>query len=209
MEKNDEAVLTRIGEEFGNQIGELVARCIIKSVNIDEVDEDNNVAKVSMYEGDDPLTVPLQLLNIGEAVIKVIPTVDTTALIAGIDGNINRPFFVAYSQIDKADILIGDSVINITTDEINVQVKDSTINMTSDEIKFNGGENNGLVLAQNLCDRLNTIENDINTLKQAFTKWVPAAQDGGAMLKKETGAWAGQTLQQTKVSDVENDKIIQ
>lgn len=193
MEKNDEAVLAKIGEAFGDRIGDLVARCIVKSVTVIDVDEENNVALVTIFDGDEPLQVPLQFLNVGNAIIKVVPAKDSTAAIVGLDGNINKPVFVSYTEVEQ----------------VYVQVGESSVQITSDAITFNGGENKGLVLAENLCDRLNTIEDDINSLKQAFSSWSPVAQDGGASLYKLTTTWAGQTLQKTAVGDIENEKIIQ
>lgn len=193
MERNDEAVLTKIGEAFGDRIGDLIARCIVKSVTVTDVDEENNVALVTIFDGDKPLQVPLQFLNVGNAVIKVVPAKDSTAAIVGLDGNINKPMFVSYTEVEQ----------------VYVQVGESSVQITSDAVTFNGGENKGLVLAENLCDRLNTIEDDINSLKQAFSSWSPVAQDGGAALQKLVASWAGQTLQKTAVGDIENEKIIQ
>lgn len=193
MEKNDEAFLTKIGEAFGDRIGDLIARCIVKSVTVTDVDEENNVALVTIFDGDEPLQVPLQFLNVGNAVIKVVPAKDSTAAIVGLDGNINKPMFVSYTEVEQ----------------VYVQVGESSVQITSDAVTFNGGENKGLVLAENLCDRLNTIEDDINSLKQAFSSWKPVAQDGGAALQTLVASWAGQTLQKTAVDDIENEKIIQ
>lgn len=193
MEKNDEAVITKIGEAFGDRIGDLVARCIVKSVTVTDVDEENNVALVTIFDGDEPLQVPLQFLNVGNAVIKVVPAKDSTAAIVGLDGNINKPVFISYTEVEQ----------------VYVQVGESSVQITSDAVTFNGGENKGLVLAESLCDRLNTIEDDINSLKQIFSSWAPQAMDGGATLQTLASTWAGQTLQKTAVGDIENEKIIQ
>lgn len=193
MEKNDEARIAKIGEAFGDRIGDLIARCIIKSVTVTDVDEESNVALVTIFDGDEPLQVPLQFLNVGNAVIKVVPAKDSTAAIVGLDGNINKPLFVSYTEVEQ----------------VYVQVGESSVQITSDAITFNGGENKGLVLVESLCDRLNTIEDDINSLKQAFSSWKPVAQDGGSALQVLAASWAGQTLQKTAVGDIENEKIVQ
>lgn len=216
MEKNDEAVLAKIGEAFGDRIGDLVARCVVKSVTVTDVDEDENIALVTIYDGDEPMRVPLQMLNAGDAVLKVIPTVGSTAAIIGLDGNIGRAMFVSYTSIDTVQFTRSKTQVRVafdpeddSKDEVNVTVGDSAMRITADEIAFNGGENNGLVLAESLCSRLNAIEDDINSLKQVFSSWVVAPQDGGNALKTAASSWAAQTLQKTTVSDVENKKILQ
>lgn len=65
----------------------------------------------------------------------------------------------------------------------------------------------GLVKVGDLVAKLNVLESDLNTLKQAFTAWVVVANDGGAALKAASAAWAGQTITETQVADLENDKI--
>ena len=81
------------------------------------------------------------------------------------------------------------------------------ISLTADSIELNGGDNGGLVKIEALTDKINNIEKDINKLKQAFTTWVPVPQDGGASLKGGVASWAAQQLVQTRVSDLEDDKI--
>lgn len=76
-----------------------------------------------------------------------------------------------------------------------------------DQITLNGGDNGGLVNIQDLTDKLNNLEKDINNLKQAFMVWAPVPQDGGAALKTGVSAWASQRLVQTQVSDMEDTKI--
>jgi hypothetical protein len=76
-----------------------------------------------------------------------------------------------------------------------------------DQIIINGGQLGGLVKIQDLVTRINTIENDVNALKQVLTTWVPVASDGGAALKAAATSWAGSTLQNTTVSQIEDTKV--
>lgn len=76
------------------------------------------------------------------------------------------------------------------------------------DVVINGGDNEGLVKVVPLKDRLNAIENDINSLKQVFSaSWVPVVYDGGASLKAAAASWAAQTLATTSKEDIENPKI--
>lgn len=76
-----------------------------------------------------------------------------------------------------------------------------------EKIEVNGGELGGLVKVQELTDRLNALERDINKLKNALTTWVPAPGDGGALLKTATASWAAQPLAETQKGDIEDEKI--
>lgn len=76
-----------------------------------------------------------------------------------------------------------------------------------DEIIMRGGSLGGLVKVQDLTDKLNALEKDLNSLKQVFTAWQPVAQDGGAALKAAAATWSGDQITETKKEDLENDKI--
>jgi hypothetical protein len=76
-----------------------------------------------------------------------------------------------------------------------------------DEVWLRGNTNGGIVKVTDLVTKLNNIENDLNTLKTAFTGWVVVPSDGGAALKVITATWAGQTITQTTVNDLESDTV--
>jgi hypothetical protein len=79
-----------------------------------------------------------------------------------------------------------------------------------EEIVFFDGENKGMVKVSELVEKLNTVENDLNTLKNLFATWITVPNDGGAALKTLatiTTTWATDTLTPTQVNDLENDKI--
>lgn len=64
-----------------------------------------------------------------------------------------------------------------------------------------------MVKAEQLAQRINAIEKDINTLKNVFSAWVTTPNDGGAALKLAAAAWAGSLLTLTQRSDYENGKV--
>jgi hypothetical protein len=78
-----------------------------------------------------------------------------------------------------------------------------------DSIEWLGGENDGVPLVNPLLEKLNNLEDDINTLKSAFSNWVVIPTDGGAALKVISATWAGQQLQPTQKQDIEHTKIKQ
>lgn len=94
-------------------------------------------------------------------------------------------------------------------DEVEVVIGESSIVVTEDGIVLNGGNLGGMVKVEALTSRINNIENDLNTLKEVFAKWVPAPQDGGAALKGVISSWASETLVLTERGDYENEKVKQ
>lgn len=76
-------------------------------------------------------------------------------------------------------------------------------------IQFNKGEKGGIPISQKVADRTNTVEQDINDLKQMFSSWVVAPQDGGLALKTATASWYSSVLTETQEGDIANEKIKQ
>lgn len=188
--KIDESQVKRIGEQFGEFLAERFNQSLSHTVTVRKVEDD--YAEVEEFDGDAPIRVPLLCLNAGSAVLKVKPKQDSTAIILYTEGDVNRPIFVGFTEVE----------------EINVMVGESSVQITNDVIKFNEGDT-GMVFADKLTDRLNKIENDINALKSAIASWTPVPSDGGASLKVATSTWCAQRLVSTQLSDIENDKITQ
>lgn len=103
-------------------------------------------------------------------------------------------------------VLMTDDVESI---EMVVKDDNTSLKITEDGIVMNGGKLGGLVKVEDLTNRINTIESDINSLKQVFFGWAPVSQDGGASLKTAVTSWATQNLTLTKRSDYENEKVKQ
>ena len=76
-----------------------------------------------------------------------------------------------------------------------------------DSIKFLDGSYGGLIKIDDLVDKLNTIEDDINDLKTLFSTWVVVPSDGGAALKTISTDWSSKKLDNTEKIEIENDKI--
>ena len=76
-----------------------------------------------------------------------------------------------------------------------------------ESIVFDGGENEGLAKVKELTEKINALENDINSLKTAFSTWVTVPSDGGASLKAITATWFSAQLAVTNKSDIQNEKI--
>lgn len=79
----------------------------------------------------------------------------------------------------------------------------------ADTIVFHGGKRGGLVLSPELVARLNAIEEELNSLKQAVKSAVTVPNDGGASFKAGLMSWAGKALVKTQQRDIENTQIKQ
>lgn len=120
----------------------------------------------------------------------IIKPKDGTYVIVGMISEVDALVLMCY-EIDSVEAVLGDTNFKIT----------------KGEILFNGGSNGGLIKIADLVSKINDVENDINSLKQAFFTWVPAPQDGGAGLKAAAGSWSGQQFVNTQTADIENTDI--
>jgi hypothetical protein len=123
--------------------------------------------------------------------LMVIPAVDSGVLISLIGNDQNEAYVVKCNQVEK---------ILLRMDDLKLDIADG-------EWIWNDGENGGLIKIEQLLSDVNGIKQDINSLKQVFSTWVPVAQDGGAALKSAISSYAGQTLTDSQKEDWENDKI--
>lgn len=76
-----------------------------------------------------------------------------------------------------------------------------------EEIAINGGDNKGLVKVEPLTDKINTLENELNSLKNLLASWLPVATDGGASLKTLLAGWFNSQITITLEDDLENKKV--
>jgi len=107
---------------------------------------------------------------------------------------------VAYSEIA--------SITGVIDEDITLKIKGDVKVECDKVIEFNGGKNDGLVVAEKTASKISNLENEINQLKQILTAWVPAPMDGGGALKGAISTWAGMQIQPTtQKKDLWNDKI--
>ncbi|MBD5231938.1 MAG: hypothetical protein HDS66_07310 [Bacteroidales bacterium] len=112
-------------------------------------------------------------------------------------------------KIESAEIVITDTSAVMDANGVRIETGDISAQLDKNAVTFNGGSLGGLVKVEDLTKRLNLIENDINNLKNVFTSWVVAPQDGGAALKTAATSWAGLQLSTTQRNDYENIKVKQ
>lgn len=116
----------------------------------------------------------------------------------------------ASTQVDGAELLLRPAVGSVVIIGSLTGDLDQLVLLQVDraeEILINGGKLGGLIKVKELTDHLNTIERDVNSLKQAFSTWTPISNDGGASLKGSLASWASKPISLSKRSDYEDDKV--
>lgn len=86
-------------------------------------------------------------------------------------------------------------------------IKNITI-FANTKVQLQDGSFGGLVKVIDLVSKLNTIEQDLTSLKSAFKSWVVAPSDGGLALKAVSTEWANSEITKTKQEDLENLSVI-
>lgn len=140
------------------------------------------------------------VVNGEESKLLITPKVDSFVTLIDLSGELRELEVIGYSEIEAIDIETGG--------DINIKCKGDTNLDCDGTVTFNGGDNHGLAKVESVANKISAIEKDLNSLKQAFTTWVPVVYDGGASLKAGTAAWAAQLLMPTtNYTDLENDKV--
>lgn len=131
--------------------------------------------------------VPTKVLIGSQASIYEIPVINTKCLVKWRDGNRGLPQIDSFDQVDK--LLINCASL----------------------VEFNGGDNGGMVLVNNLVTKVNNLENLLNNLISLYN-----AHTHLLTLTSGTGTAAptashenGSISPITKASDLENTKITQ
>lgn len=154
------------------------------------VDESKGVCDVEPLDGTAEIfDVLINAEQTDDAGIVAVPAVDSVV-------------YVTFVSKDVAFISLS-SVI----DKVFIKINNISLEIDKDAAVFNGGNNDGIVKIGDLIGKLNTIENDLNSLKAAFSSWVVVPADGGAALKTIAASWYGQTITPTLQTELEDTKV--
>lgn len=107
-----------------------------------------------------------------------------------------------YDGLDAGCLLLSEEI-----EEVELKIGDTSLQITDGEILINEGSLGGMVKVKELTKKLNALEQDLNQLKQVFSKWEAIPNDGGKSLKGAISSWAGQNLPETQQGDIENTKV--
>lgn len=153
------------------------------------IDQDKLTCDVEL--DDDVLLYDVRLAPINTASCFCLPKIDSWVIVGALENCESLTFIAAMSEIDSV-------IMNLNG--LKLEVKDG-------DVIINDGQLGGLVKVVELAGKINTIEKDLNALKNAFKTWVVTPYDGGAKLKAATATWSGASLTLTKQTDIENEKI--
>lgn len=174
-----------LAEQLEGMIKKLHRSNIIVDGVCQNIDPVNFVCDVVVGDSNSSTTytqVPLKVLIGSQASFIEIPKDQSECIICFRDGNSGRPQMLFIDQVDK--LLIN-----------------------CNEVIFNNGNNGGLIDIVDMVSAFNALQDDVNTLKNAFNTWVVVPEDGGAALKAAAASWSGQQLKVSQQSDFEDKTV--
>lgn len=171
-----------LGEALTAFVKSMVRGHLTVEGEIVSIDQGKYTAEVSIG-GATFRNVPLRVLINNRASCVEFPAVGTTVLMSFRDGNIQRPTIVGIHE--ATDLL-----------------------MNYDQVTFNEGQLGGLVKVISLTDRLNKIEQWINTFKGSYDAHTHNVTAVGSPTGPNLAPAPG-NLTPTQRGDIENNKIKQ
>ena len=190
MSKQTEDNLQRLIEAIARK-GQ--APFLVTVGKVSNIDEDKRICDITI---DDDLTLNNCRLN---AIIDsysnkllIVPKDNSMVAFIAIGGKLTEPLVIAYSEIEKILLTIGES---------DILIEDGKIEM-------NGGNLGGLIKLQQLESNLNKLKKYVEDLAtMASTAMAPmAALDGGASVTTFNTNW-GATNAAFSFEDMEDTKI--
>jgi hypothetical protein len=173
---------------------------------VESVDNDVTCTVKSVKTGVEYKNIKLNANINDDKGIYVFPEKDSYVLVTMLDKV--QGFVSMFSDIKKVTLKI-DETVDVEIDKtVDMKIGGDVKIDCDKKIVFNGGKNDGLVVAAKTASKISNLEGEINQLKQILTAWVPAPMDGGAVLKGAITAWAAVPIQPTtQKNDLWNDKI--
>lgn len=177
-------------KDLANAIKGITATQVGMLGTVISVDKVNNTCEVDV-DGNEFGNVRLQsVVDTGRKGCRFYPAVDSDVLIVPINENGDWEVRL-FSEIEQVLFEIGDTIFDLS----------------STGLVLNGGELGGMVKVEALVTKMNTLENDLNTLKTKFNNWTPIPSDGGAALKTLITTWAAASIDTTEQADIEDTKV--
>lgn len=152
---------------------------------------DGDVAKVKVAEHDNAVYECYMLQPLaGRNKVDLPYSVDDLVAVMLSDGR-NLIIGEVYNDVDTRDTNAGDDTYVFKSKKIYAKAEDL--------FQFNNGLNGGMVIVQNLVNRLNNIENKLSTHQHSYVS------PGGTVTTTTAGTQEISPV--TAVSDLENDKV--
>lgn len=77
-----------------------------------------------------------------------------------------------YTALVSAEVVIGDVSAVFDADGFRIATKNMSAHINNDDIVFNGGNLNGLVIIQDLTDKLNNLVSEFNAFVKVFNSHI-------------------------------------
>lgn len=181
------------------------------------VDESNRTMSALVDGTNEIYNIPLDVSFAGNNTLLYVPTLNSDCVLGFIEDIQEVVFVVAFSSIDKIiirqnfnnenDVIeINDTTINIKRGNTTLIIEDKNVSLDTGggNIIFNGGQQNGLVLAQNLVNIINDMADKFNI----FTSHVHMAQ-GSLSGPAQLTSGDVPNFSIIEISDIENPNIKQ
>ena len=146
--------------------------------------------------------------NLYQAVVTALSDITCEVSIDGL--SIPDVRLRASTEVDGAQIIVRPAVGSVVIVGSLTGDLDHLVVLSMDraeEVIINGGSLGGIVKVKELTNKLNTLEREINDIKQLLSSWTPVPNDGGASLKAAAASWAGKPLTLTRREDYEDTKV--
>jgi len=153
---------------------------------------------INAIVGNQPMPVVVGTVTATDGTTADIQPLDETAApLLGIDLSVGDTAAISYRPEVGATVLV--LLDSATTGFV--------IAASRGKVVMNGGDNGALINIDALVQKINAIEDDLNTLRAAFKNWVVAPQDGGAALKTAAANWTATDITKTASADIADNNI--
>lgn len=155
IEDNLQRLIALVGDK--NRQGMVVGIGIVQNI-----DEDKRSCEIQINEDLTLFNCRLNaVLDDYTNRLLIVPKDKSAVAFMAVDGKLTDPIIIAYSEIDKVLLKIGNTEVNIDTDKVEI----------------NGGDNDGIIKIQDLTDKLNNL---VDWCKNHTHSGVITAVSGGS-----------------------------
>lgn len=180
---------------------------------VDEVYKDTRTIDCTpINEGAPLLGVNLQANQEADYGICVFPE-KGSYVIVGFVADGAAGVVLTTEKIESAEVVIGDNSAIIDADGCRLKTANMSADFNASDIIFNGGDLNGLVIIQDLTDKLNELKDTVNDLISKYnahvhitTATIGASATPGVLSPTESTATPAKAFNK---ADYENTKIKQ
>ena len=182
-----ETAMQEIGNSLSIAISEMRPISLmygeVISVNIEEKTFD-----LSTLEDSEIRDIPLTGVQGIETSTIVTPTIGSLVIIGFVQNDPSLAFPILFTQLDKADITIGNS----------------TVSITNDKIVLNGGDS-PLIYIEQLTSKLNDLVSTVNDIISTFNKHTHIVTQGTSDIPSPKIAGTANDFDET---DYQDEKIM-